>query len=644
MFYSDAILSKKGSLAKVWLAAHWERKLSKSQFLQTNIETSVGAIVGDGQQPMALRLSGQLLLGVVRIYSRKARYLLEDCNEALIKIKMAFRPGVVDMPNETAMANFNAITLPDAINEYDILLPEPALNLSNLLRDQDAIDEYTPSQNISRTADITLRDSQASQPSKGDDLPDLDLFSNELGDIPEVENALNFNLDFNGDGDGMDLFSGERVSEVPEVELGREAAEPLPFEPEPLELDTSLQKDDEGVDSRASNAFEEPSLEESGPSLVNGDGAIHFDGPDFDNPQEYELRILPAKSKRTRAAKPDGGEEASRESPKKVNKRRKVIVDDKIELPSAQMKKQLADTSDIIMTEKYVPTSLRSLEINLMRRRGNESSRAPAIGVPAELAFLFDFRKMPVAVPEIDDLLDNDGDGEVINPERANELVEEQPEETEQPVPASPPRRKRKVTDTEDDDIADDVDPTRRKTESGEEDHNGSGGVEEVLPVDSTLEESLNEVPMEDAGSAFDLGMNYLVEETHGLPENERIEYKEATAEKVGPKRNSHGGLALYESLEEPNGEEEQISSEKGFSKSTISTIKILQERFEGVKPSEKLSFSDISSDARRSDGARLFFELLVLRTKNMIDIKQDSAYGDIKIGQKKALFAPVAV
>jgi cohesin complex subunit SCC1 len=36
---------------------------------------------------MALRLTGQLLLGVVRIYSRKTRYLLEDVGEALIRIK-----------------------------------------------------------------------------------------------------------------------------------------------------------------------------------------------------------------------------------------------------------------------------------------------------------------------------------------------------------------------------------------------------------------------------------------------------------------------------------------------------------------------------------------------------------------------------
>lgn len=47
-------------------------------------------MVDQGSAPMALRLSGQLLLGVVRIYNRKARYLLEDCNEALLKIKMVF--------------------------------------------------------------------------------------------------------------------------------------------------------------------------------------------------------------------------------------------------------------------------------------------------------------------------------------------------------------------------------------------------------------------------------------------------------------------------------------------------------------------------------------------------------------------------
>ena len=62
---------------------------------------------------MALRTSGHLLLGVVKIYSRKAKYLLADCNEAFAKIKMAFRPGSVDLPMDKREAAINAITLPD---------------------------------------------------------------------------------------------------------------------------------------------------------------------------------------------------------------------------------------------------------------------------------------------------------------------------------------------------------------------------------------------------------------------------------------------------------------------------------------------------------------------------------------------------
>jgi len=88
MFYSETLLSKTGPLARVWLSANLERKLTKNHILTSDIDASVNAIVEQGQAPLALRLSGQLLLGVVRIYSRKARYLLDDCNEAILKIKM----------------------------------------------------------------------------------------------------------------------------------------------------------------------------------------------------------------------------------------------------------------------------------------------------------------------------------------------------------------------------------------------------------------------------------------------------------------------------------------------------------------------------------------------------------------------------
>jgi cohesin complex subunit SCC1 len=42
MFYSEIILAKKGTLAKVWLASHWDRKLTKAQIQSASIPASVG--------------------------------------------------------------------------------------------------------------------------------------------------------------------------------------------------------------------------------------------------------------------------------------------------------------------------------------------------------------------------------------------------------------------------------------------------------------------------------------------------------------------------------------------------------------------------------------------------------------------------
>jgi cohesin complex subunit SCC1 len=90
MFYSQVILAKKGPLAKVWLAAHWgDKKLARPQIFATDISQSCTDIMNPSV-PLALRLSGHLLLGVVRIYSRKVKYVLNDCTEAMLKLQMAF--------------------------------------------------------------------------------------------------------------------------------------------------------------------------------------------------------------------------------------------------------------------------------------------------------------------------------------------------------------------------------------------------------------------------------------------------------------------------------------------------------------------------------------------------------------------------
>ncbi|KAJ9664862.1 sister chromatid cohesion protein 1 [Coniosporium apollinis] len=202
MFYSETLLSKTGPLARVWLAANLERKLSKSNILQSSIEDSVGAIVDQGQAPMALRLSGQLLLGVVRIYSRKARYLLDDCNEALMKIKMAFRPGAVDLPTTASHAVDPAtLVMPDILTELDLLqpLPDPALLLAGL-------PEISPSRR-----DPTLLDFDTSQ-----------LISGSIEEPRAAPEELQL---FEDD---LPLDIGEEIS----IEIGRREAPARPLEEE----------------------------------------------------------------------------------------------------------------------------------------------------------------------------------------------------------------------------------------------------------------------------------------------------------------------------------------------------------------------------------------------------------------------------
>ncbi|KAI9319462.1 Rec8 like protein-domain-containing protein [Dichotomocladium elegans] len=152
----EQVLDKSGPLARVWIASHWERKISKSQFLQTNLEKTIDAITTTQDVPMALRVQGQLLLGVVRIYSRKTRYLLEDCNEALDKIKMAFKKGNVNMPDiQHTTASKKSITLPDRLTEFEVLMAdEPLIEI-----DMDASDPILDSlSQMASSQDITLSD------------------------------------------------------------------------------------------------------------------------------------------------------------------------------------------------------------------------------------------------------------------------------------------------------------------------------------------------------------------------------------------------------------------------------------------------------------------------------------------------------
>ncbi|KAK8473277.1 hypothetical protein PHAVU_001G096000 [Phaseolus vulgaris] len=70
----------------VRVAAFCFKNLRKTQVLDTDISSAVDKILQDEMDVVSYRVLGYLLLGIVRIYSRKVEYALDDCNEMLIKI------------------------------------------------------------------------------------------------------------------------------------------------------------------------------------------------------------------------------------------------------------------------------------------------------------------------------------------------------------------------------------------------------------------------------------------------------------------------------------------------------------------------------------------------------------------------------
>lgn len=137
----SSLLSSQGPLANVWLASNYDKKLSKLQFLNTDIISSshivsgshiTASTAGSSGNTITLRLSGQLLLGIVRIYLRKTKYLLDDVHETLYKLKNSFKyasgaslgpttASTVNLPPQrTTLINPVRIQLQDQVTDLDL--------------------------------------------------------------------------------------------------------------------------------------------------------------------------------------------------------------------------------------------------------------------------------------------------------------------------------------------------------------------------------------------------------------------------------------------------------------------------------------------------------------------------------------------
>eukprot|EP00529_Nitzschia_sp_RCC80_P016279 CAMPEP_0113494326 /NCGR_PEP_ID=MMETSP0014_2-20120614/29048_1 /TAXON_ID=2857 /ORGANISM="Nitzschia sp." /LENGTH=673 /DNA_ID=CAMNT_0000388213 /DNA_START=238 /DNA_END=2259 /DNA_ORIENTATION=- /assembly_acc=CAM_ASM_000159 len=381
MFYSQVILAKKGPLAKVWMAAHWgDKKLSRPQIFTTDIDQSCVDIMNP-TVPLALRLSGHLLLGVVRIYSRKVKYVLHDCNEAMIKLKTTFAAGAGGPGGGGANANANNELLTDRdaathhiianFGEYDqvhvvegFCVPLPEENEWVLADDDDDDSEEDDGSQQQRRFRRQAGDEMMLAGIGADGSGPATGRSPSAFSSPEEETWAPFdpeNEDEDDDEDGV-LPARSRVSDI---EIARAAG------------DDSMLSDAADKTRRASSILDKSDL--SGPEgLAPGrdddddgfDMHVPFDDEESDQGGDRAGRYLDDDALRLSDGEDGvgknnvsgldddslgsggskrGNDTAGVEQPKKRRKRRKVVVDtDKTELSDPHIKKMIHDTSSII--------------------------------------------------------------------------------------------------------------------------------------------------------------------------------------------------------------------------------------------------------------------------------------------------------
>ncbi|KAI0066081.1 hypothetical protein BV25DRAFT_1879090 [Artomyces pyxidatus] len=666
MFYSEAILSRRGPLAKVWLAAHMERKLSKAQTLQTDIEQSVDAIMGQEIEVMALRLSGQLLLGVVRIYSRKAKYLLDDCNEALLKIKMAFRPGLVDMTEDQLAVNRNAITLQTGGLDLDALLPD--INWDVDFEDREV---QPQGHHVARQADITL--------ATADDLHfDLDDqgYGFDLGPsdgIGSQDYELDLGLDF---GDAPASVHARSEYDDMSVEVGRDAAPPREFR---QSLDSHMlgrggDSDLDILSHRSREPSENPfaaDMNDFGPDIgMDIDLGLDFGErpPSVHPPSEHPPSEGAKTPEQTRS--PSRASSPLSEAPitppamldmepdvavadtqaeetvagKKKRKEKKQIIDDVTELQKGRGRGGLGaattvDVSSILTEHHYLPRS--SLVMRLLEIREDPIAHfLPTKATPNGTYF---YAGPPGMAPELQELF--------LRPVQTHVTAKRRTSSPEKP----PSKRARVETSVPPED---EVEQARR-----------AGSLAPSIAMGSDVLGRPSLGPGLEGGFEFDtagMGVEDFqmdLGDVHG--DEVDISLERARSKSLAPSELTRmsrmstpaleEGEETYADLECPiavfdmKGSSQATESSdgadgKGYSKNTVRALGVIRNELQPADGEENvgdkvLSFKKMTTKATRRAASSFFFELLVLGTRDCVKLSQSAPFENIEVRAKDKLW-----
>ncbi|KAG2325197.1 hypothetical protein Bca4012_039685 [Brassica carinata] len=260
MFHSEGLVSRKGPLGAIWVAAYFVTKLKKAQVKDTHIPSSVDQILRKELDALTYRGLAYLLLGLVRIYSKKVEFLFHDCNTALIGVKEFVAKDKKNRDNTNvplppaASTGFLSIALPQCF-ELD------AFDLGDL--------EDSHGDNVKPQEDITLKQDGGA----GRDTESMDQYYIERFDMEAEDLGFTFHETFVAD--HTDIRQGTAHDMDIDAENVRDSsgeASVRVVESEPLESSKSS-RDQQNV-ARPGEDPESNDMEREKPASVGENGDL----------------------------------------------------------------------------------------------------------------------------------------------------------------------------------------------------------------------------------------------------------------------------------------------------------------------------------------------------------------------------------
>jgi cohesin complex subunit SCC1 len=636
MFYSQVILARKGPLGKIWLAAHFDKKLTKNQIFSTDISESVDSVLNPAA-PLALRVSGHLMLGIVRIYSRKVKYLMSDCTEAMWKIKLAFRPGNVDL---LADAQAGATVSIDDPRFYGNVQPDEDFpELADIAFSQNMLTHYG---NLRAAKGRTLTNQRDTiQSDEFDMSQDVDLSMQRISDIGLYSSPLisrrrdeDEYIDMNGEQSYRSRsVSSSKASRVSDIEVMRGEISRSSISNHSVGRTSLISVADSGIGGM-SMGFEdeipafadqnevffgddqvpqiddvEPYVEEPEPfqpddekgnlSLLEEEQSIEEQRTQY---EEDRLRILSGRPTRAIATRINPELEIKSKRKKQVKKAKKthVVVDERIELSGKVIKQRMNDVSSIMVRYPGDPLPPLPTEYDLLTAEQRLARPSSMSNMCRELLAVFGtvMTDNPLPFPLKEPVTD----------------VEQQMEEQvsfEEPI-SSPIEMMREAA-------------------SGER-HIGRPSLLGESPLLAT---KVSEIIQEEVQPEFgDYDQEFQPFEPEVVDTSVELSVLGTRmSEAVGVE----GGM---EELLEEEGTGSPVIKPKlpeNWNARTRAVLEVLQDQ---LSEKDELTFNDISVGISRRTAAASFLEILQLKTWGLIDTRQDEPFTDIFITQTPETFA----